>query len=108
MSSRFRSVVDIWHICDIIKNMDYEGRICRPAFEKGAFKLPISIGCSYNECKFCGLFKNLKFKIIDDEIEVDIDSFHDYIPFRVKGHLPKDKEKLIRLIDERINYGREK
>lgn len=48
--------------------MDYEGRICRPAFEKGAFKLPISVGCSYNECKFCGLFKDLKFKIIDDEI----------------------------------------
>ena len=47
--------------------MDYEGRICRPAFEKGAFKLPISVGCSYNQCKFCGLFKDLNFKIIDDE-----------------------------------------
>lgn len=47
--------------------MDYEGRICRPAFEKGAFKLPISVGCSYNQCKFCGLFKDLEFKIISDE-----------------------------------------
>ena len=51
--------------------MDYEGRICRPAFEKGAFKLPISVGCSYNQCKFCDLFKDLKFKIIDDEIIYD-------------------------------------
>ena len=51
--------------------MDYEGRICRPAFEKGAFKLPISVGCSYNQCKFCDLFKDLKFKIIDDEIFYD-------------------------------------
>lgn len=51
--------------------MDYEGRICRPAFEKGAFKLPISVGCSYNQCKFCDLFKDLKFKIIDDEIVYD-------------------------------------
>lgn len=47
--------------------MDYEGKICRPAFEKGAFKLPISVGCSYNQCKFCCLFKYLNFKIIDDE-----------------------------------------
>lgn len=48
--------------------MDYEGKICRPAFEKGAFKLPISVGCSYNQCKFCCLFKYLNFKTIDDEI----------------------------------------
>ncbi len=48
--------------------MDYEGKICRPAFEKGAFKLPISVGCSYNACKFCCLFKYLNFKEIDDKI----------------------------------------
>ena len=47
--------------------MDYEGRICRPSFEKGSFKLPISVGCSYNKCKFCGLFKDLSFRIIDDK-----------------------------------------
>ena len=51
--------------------MDYEGRICRPAFEKGSFKLPISVGCSYNKCKFCGLFKDLKFKTIDDKLVFD-------------------------------------
>lgn len=48
--------------------MIYEGKICRPAFEKGSFKLPISVGCSYNACKFCCLFKYLTFKTIDDEL----------------------------------------
>lgn len=47
--------------------MDYEGRICRPSFEKGAFKLPISVGCSYNACKFCCLFKYLNFRELEDE-----------------------------------------
>lgn len=42
--------------------MDYEGRICRSPFERGAFMLPIMVGCSYNKCKFCGLFKHLKFR----------------------------------------------
>lgn len=51
--------------------MDYEGRICRPSFEKGAFKLPISVGCSYNKCKFCALFKDLNFRIIDDKFVFD-------------------------------------
>lgn len=54
--------------------MLYEGRICRPSFEKGAFKLPISVGCSYNACKFCCLFKYLNFREINDNIifeEVD-------------------------------------
>lgn len=47
--------------------MDYEGRICRPSFEKGAFKLPISVGCSYNACKFCCLFKYLNFRELEDD-----------------------------------------
>lgn len=54
--------------------MLYEGRICRPSFEKGAFKLPIAVGCSYNACKFCCLFKYLNFREINDNIifeEVD-------------------------------------
>ena len=48
-------------------HLDYEGRICRPSFEKGAFKLPISVGCSYNACKFCCLFKYLNFRELDDD-----------------------------------------
>lgn len=53
--------------------MDYEGKICRSPFERGAFKLPVMVGCTYNKCKFCTLFKDLKFRElpqaqIEDEI----------------------------------------
>lgn len=44
--------------------MDYEGRICRSPFERGAFMLPIMVGCSHNKCKFCGLFKHLEFRVL--------------------------------------------
>ncbi|WP_165043311.1 radical SAM protein [Adlercreutzia sp. ZJ138] len=42
--------------------MDYEGRICNTPAEKASFKLPVSVGCSYNACMFCGLFKHLRFR----------------------------------------------
>ena len=42
--------------------MDYEGRICRTPGERGSFKLPISVGCPYNACAFCDLFKDLEYR----------------------------------------------
>lgn len=42
--------------------MDYEGQICKPPMEIGRFMLPVAVGCSYNACRFCTLFKHLKFR----------------------------------------------
>ena len=47
--------------------MDYEGQICRAPMERAAYKLPIMVGCCYNQCRFCDLFKHLKFRIIPIE-----------------------------------------
>ncbi|HIR06115.1 MAG TPA: radical SAM protein [Candidatus Copromonas faecavium] len=47
--------------------MDYEGQICRPPMERGSYKLPVAVGCSYNQCKFCGLFKHLTYREISME-----------------------------------------
>lgn len=53
--------------------MDYEGRICRAPQERGAFMLPVMVGCTYNKCKFCGLFKHLDFRVLPlDEVEAEI------------------------------------
>ncbi|MBR3125526.1 MAG: radical SAM protein [Mogibacterium sp.] len=53
--------------------MEYEGRICRAPMERAAYKLPIMVGCCYNQCRFCDLFKHLKFRIIPvAEVESDI------------------------------------
>ena len=42
--------------------MDYEGQICKPPMEIGRLMLPVAVGCSYNACRFCTLFKHLKFR----------------------------------------------
>ena len=53
--------------------MDYEGRICRTPGERGSFKLPISVGCPYNACAFCDLFKDLKYRELPiDQIEAEL------------------------------------
>jgi len=58
--------------------MDYEGRICRAPMERSAYKLPIMVGCIYNKCKFCDLFKDLKFRIIPiNEVEADLKKVYD-------------------------------
>ena len=42
--------------------MEYEGQICRSPMERGSFMLPVSVGCSYNRCAFCMLFKHLTYR----------------------------------------------
>lgn len=53
--------------------MDYEGQICRAPMERSSYMLPIMVGCSYNKCRFCGLFKHLKFRPLERrEIEAEL------------------------------------
>lgn len=42
--------------------MNYEGQICRAPMERASYMLPVAVGCSYNRCKFCMLFKHLKYR----------------------------------------------
>lgn len=42
--------------------MKYEGWICRAPMERASFMLPVAVGCSYNACKFCTLFKHMKYR----------------------------------------------
>ena len=42
--------------------MEYEGQICRSPMERASFMLPVSVGCSYNRCYFCMLFKHLSYR----------------------------------------------
>lgn len=53
--------------------MDYEGRICTGPTEAAAYKLAVAVGCAYNRCKFCGLFKDLKYRELPmEQIEQDL------------------------------------
>lgn len=47
--------------------MNYEGQICRAPMERASFMLPVMVGCSYSRCKFCNLFRHLKYRILPME-----------------------------------------
>lgn len=44
--------------------MNYEGQICRGPMERSSYMLPVSVGCSYNQCSFCTLFKHLSYRTL--------------------------------------------
>lgn len=53
--------------------MNYEGQICRPPMERASYMLPVAVGCSYNACTFCTLFKHLRYRQLSNEqIEAEL------------------------------------
>jgi len=53
--------------------MEYEGRICHPPMEKSSYMLGTAVGCSYNKCRFCGLFKHLQYRLLPlEQIEAEL------------------------------------
>lgn len=42
--------------------MQYEGQICTGPMERASFMLPVSVGCPYNRCRFCTLFRHLQYR----------------------------------------------
>lgn len=53
--------------------MEYEGQICRAPMERAAFMLPVMVGCTYNRCKFCDLFKHLRYRELPlEQVEQEI------------------------------------
>lgn len=54
--------------------MHYEGNIIRPPSEAGSIILQVTAGCSHNSCTFCGAYRDVRFRIKEDEIiDADID-----------------------------------
>jgi len=53
--------------------MEYEGQICRAPMERASYMLPVAVGCSYNACKFCTLFKHLRYRELPmEQIEAEL------------------------------------
>ena len=41
--------------------------------ERSSFMLPIMVGCSYNRCRFCNLFRHLKYRELSfEQIEKEL------------------------------------
>lgn len=48
--------------------MHYEGNVFRPPSEANSILLQVTTGCSHNKCTFCGMYKQQKFTIKDENI----------------------------------------
>jgi radical SAM superfamily enzyme YgiQ (UPF0313 family) len=59
--------------------MRYEGQIYRPFSEASSYLLQCTIGCSHNQCTFCGMYKDRKYRVRSlEEIKTDIQMAMDY------------------------------
>lgn len=53
--------------------MQYTGTIIRPPVEANSILLQVAVGCSYNTCTFCGVYKDVSFRIkSSSEIDEDL------------------------------------
>ncbi len=55
--------------------MQYEGRVYRPPSEANSYILQATLGCSWNACTYCAMYREKQYRVRDlDEILSDIEA----------------------------------
>ena len=76
--------------------MRYEGIVYRPPSEARSLILQLTIGCARNECTFCNMYKDKKFRIRDlDEVVEDMKMAKQYYMFDIDRVFLADGDALI-------------
>lgn len=61
--------------------MHFTGRTWRPPYEANSVILQATSGCTYNQCRFCSLYKGECFRMSPlDEFEADLEEIKSYQP----------------------------
>lgn len=87
--------------------MHYEGKIYRPWMEANSLLIQATLGCSNNQCTFCTMFDDKRFKVRKlEDIFADIDEARQLYPhvesiFLVDGNvMAMRSEQLIAILDK--------
>lgn len=76
--------------------MRYEGQLWRPPSEANSLILQATIGCSYNRCTFCAMYRRSKFRFRElDELQEDMNLAKEYMGDRVQRVFLADGDALI-------------
>ena len=76
--------------------MRYEGDIYRPPSEAGSYILQATIGCSWNRCTYCDMYRAKRFRVRDlDETLADVRAMGEAAGERVRKVFVADGDALI-------------
>lgn len=74
----------------------YEGALYRPPSEAESLILQATIGCSYNECTFCGMYRAKRFRVRPlAELEAEIEWARTHLGPRVRKVFLADGDALV-------------
>jgi len=91
--------------------MRYEGTVYRPPSEADSLLIQATIGCPHNNCTFCGMYRNTKFRIrAVSEVKEDLLSARNYYGEEVQSIFFPDGNTILMKTDqlvEILNYAQE-
>ncbi|ADL13011.1 radical SAM protein [Acetohalobium arabaticum] len=83
--------------------MRYEGKVYRPPSEASSVIIQSTVGCPHNQCNFCNMYKEKKFKIRPiEEIKEDLDEAKNHYGVNARRLFLADGNSILMKTDQLI------